>query len=420
MKTRAVILAGGEGSRLGVLTAKRTKPAVPFAGKYRIIDFPLSNCVNSGILDLMVLAQYRPQSLIEHIGSGASWDLARDFTGGIKILTPYKARNDSDWYVGTADAVQQNFSFIKRGDPDFVLILSGDHIYTMDYDAMISFHIDHQADLTVGTIRVPIEEASRFGILSMNDQYEITSFVEKPANPPSNLVNMGVYLFNRDLLDRVLWEDRKRRRSTHDFGKDIIPYLVKSKARVFGFPYSGYWMDVGTGQSYWQAHMDLLSPSPQLMLYDRSWVIHTRTEERPPARIPANAHVYASMISNGCFIESNARVESCVLSAGVIIKPGAVVRESILLTDCVVESGAIIERAILDKQVQVEKNTRVGGGIASAEISVAMVGKNSIVPEGYIIEPGAQVGTDVIQSDYSESVVHAGQYIQTKRMPNEI
>lgn len=420
MKTRAVILAGGEGSRLGVLTAKRTKPAVPFAGKYRIIDFPLSNCVNSGIIDLMVLAQYRPQSLIEHIGSGASWDLNRDFTGGIKILTPYRARDDSKWYAGTADAVQQNFSFIKRGDPDFVLVLSGDHIYTMDYDAMISFHIDHEADLTVGTIRVPMEEASRFGILSMNDKYEITSFVEKPQNPPGNLVNMGVYLFKRELLDRVLWADRKRRKSAHDFGKDIIPYLVKSKARVFGFPYSGYWMDVGTADSYWQAHLDLLSPSPQLKLYDRRWVIHTRTEERPPARIPADAHVFASMISNGCFIESGARVESCVLSPGVIIKPGAVVRESILLTDCVVESGAIIERSVLDKHVKVEKNARVGGGISSAEIKVALVGKNSTVPEGFSIEPGAQVATDVIASDYSESVVRDGQYIQTKRLPNEI
>ncbi|HUE99413.1 MAG TPA: glucose-1-phosphate adenylyltransferase [Anaerolineales bacterium] len=420
MKTRAVILAGGEGSRLGALTAKRTKPAVPFAGKYRIIDFALSNCVNSDILDLMVLAQYRPQSLIEHIGSGAPWDLNRDFTGGVKILTPYKARNDSNWYAGTADAVQQNFSFIKRGDPDFVLILSGDHIYTMDYDAMISFHIDHQADLTVGTIRVPVEEASRFGILSVNEKYEITSFVEKPKQPPSNLVNMGVYLFNRDLLDRVLWKDRQRKKSSHDFGRDIIPYLVRSKARVFGFPYSGYWMDVGTSQSYWQAHMDLLSPSPQLKLYDRSWVIHTRTEERPPARIPADAHVYASMISNGCFIEAGARVESCVLSPGVVIKPGAVVRESILLTDCVVESGAVIERAVLDKQVRVEKDAHVGGGIASSEIKVALVGKNSTVPAGYAVEPSAEIATDVIESDYDESVIRAGQYIETRRKPNEI
>jgi len=420
MKTRAVILAGGEGSRLSVLTQKRTKPAVPFAGKYRIIDFPLSNCVNSGITDLMVLAQYRPQSLIEHIGSGAPWDLNRDFTGGVKILTPYKGRSNSDWYAGTADAVQQNFSFIKQGSPDLVLILSGDHIYTMDYEPMISFHLDHQADLTVGTIRVPIEEASRFGILATNDDYEITAFVEKPAKPPSNLANMGVYLFNRELLDRVLWEDHAHKKSSHDFGKDIIPLLVKSKARVFAFPYTGYWMDVGTVQSYWQAHMDLLSPSPPLKLYDRSWVMHTRTEEQPPARIPANAHIFASMISGGCFIESGARVESCVLSPGVIIKPGAIVRESIILSDTVIESGAVVERAILDKHVHIGQNARVGGGISDLEIKLALVGKKSILPDGYIVEPNGEVGTDVIPSDYDDPVVRAGQFIQTRRLPNEI
>jgi glucose-1-phosphate adenylyltransferase len=420
MKTRAVILAGGEGSRLSVLTQKRTKPAVPFAGKYRIIDFPLSNCVNSGITDLMVLAQYRPQSLIEHIGSGAPWDLNRDFTGGVKILTPYKGRSNSDWYAGTADAVQQNFSFIKQGSPDLVLILSGDHIYTMDYEPMISFHLDHQADLTVGTIRVPLDEASRFGILATNDDYEITKFVEKPAKPPSNLANMGVYLFNRDLLDRVLWEDHTHKKSSHDFGKDIIPLLVKSKARVFAFPYTGYWMDVGTVQSYWQAHMDLLSPSPPLKLYDRSWVMHTRTEEQPPARIPANAHVYASMISGGCFIEAGARVESSVLSPGVIIKPGAIVRESIILTDTVIESGAVVERAILDKQVHIGQNARVGGGISALEIKLALVGKKSTLPAGYIVEPNGEVGTDVIPSDYADSVVRAGQFIRTRRLPNEI
>ena len=259
MKTRAVILAGGEGSRLNVLTAKRTKPAVPFAGKYRIIDFALSNCVNSGIFDVMVLAQYRPQSLVEHIGSGAPWDLNRDITGGIKILSPYKARNDSDWYSGTADAVQQNFSFIKKDSPDLVLVLSGDHIYTMDYEPMISFHMDYQADLTVGTIGVPIEEASRFGILAVDKNYKIKSFLEKPAEPPSNLANMGVYLFNRELLDKILWEDRQDENSSHDFGKNIIPRLIKSKANIRAFPYTGYWMDVGTIESYWQSQMDLLS-----------------------------------------------------------------------------------------------------------------------------------------------------------------
>ncbi len=420
MKTRAVILAGGEGSRLGVLTQKRTKPAVPFAGKYRIIDFALSNCVNSGLVDLMVLAQYRPQSLIEHIGSGAPWDLNRDFTGGVKILTPYTARNDSNWFTGTADAVQQNFGFIKKGFPDLVLILSGDHIYTMDYEPMISFHMDHQADLTIGTIRVPIEEASRFGVLSANNKYRVTSFVEKPADPPSNLVNMGVYLFNRELLDNVLWEDHLNPNSAHDFGKDIIPGLIRAKARVFAFPYTGYWMDVGTVQSYWQAHMDMLSPTPLLKLYSRDWIIHTRTEERAPARLPADARVYASMICDGCYIGAGARVESSVLSPGVVVRPGAVVRESILLTDCIVESGAVIERAILDRHVRAGANCHIGGGVADPQINIALVGKNSTVPEGCVVEPTAEIGTDVAPSDFDENYVRAGQFIQTRRLPNEI
>jgi glucose-1-phosphate adenylyltransferase len=420
MKTRAVILAGGEGSRLGVLTQKRTKPAVPFAGKYRIIDFPLSNCVNSGIFDLMVLAQYRPQSLMEHIGSGAPWDLNRDFTGGIRILTPYKARNDSDWYAGTADAVQQNFGFVKKDLPDLVLILSGDHIYTMDYEPMISFHLDHQADVTIGTIRVPMEEASRFGVLAAGDDYRITSFIEKPKNPPSNLVNMGVYLFNRDLLDKVLWEDKDNKKSSHDFGKDIIPGLLKAKARVFAFPYTGYWMDVGTLESYWQAHMDMLSPQPALKLYNRDWIIHTRTEERAPARLPASATVYASMICDGCYIGAGSQIESSVLSPGVVIRPGAIVRESILLTDCVVESGCVIERAVLDKRVTVGANCRIGGGVANPEKKIAIVGKNSTVPEGCVIEPNGGVGTDVGLSDYDEKYIRAGQFIQTRRLPNEL
>ena len=420
MKTRAVILAGGEGSRLSVLTAKRTKPAVPFAGKYRIIDFALSNCVNSGIFDVMVLAQYRPQSLVEHIGSGAPWDLNRDITGGVKILTPYKARNDSDWYAGTADAVQQNFGFIKKDSPDFVLILSGDHIYTMDYEPMISFHMDYQADLTVGTIRVPIEEASRFGILSADKNYKIKSFVEKPAEPPSNLANMGVYLFNRELLDKTLWEDRQDENSSHDFGRDIIPRLIKSKANIRAFPYTGYWMDVGTVESYWQSQMDLLSPSPTLKLYDRNWIIYTRTEERPPARMPGNAHIYASMLCNGTFVEKNAHVESSILSPGVIVRPGAVVRESVILTDCVIESGAVVERAVLDKRVHIGENARVGWGVADQNIKIALVGKNSYIPPNYVIEPGAEVGTDIVESDYDEPIVRTGQCLETRRSANEI
>jgi glucose-1-phosphate adenylyltransferase len=420
MKTRAIIMAGGEGARLSVLTIKRAKPAVPFAGKYRIIDFTLSNCVNSGIFDIMILAQYRPQSLIEHVGSGGPWDLARDFTGGVKILTPYKSRRESDWYEGTADAVQQNFSFIKQNSPDHVLILSADQIYTMDYDALIAFHTDYQADLTMGVIRVPLEEASRFGVVTVDKDYRVRAFYEKPKDPPSTIINMGVYLFNRDLLDRVLWEDHLREDSSHDFGKDILPELIKKKARVFAFPYSGYWMDVGTIRSYWQAHLDLLAPNPPLKLYDRSWVIHTRTEERPPVRVPESARIYATMLSDGCYIQNNAIVESSVLSPGVLVRQGAVIRESVILTDTVIEEGAVVERAIIDKRARIEKGARVGGRIGDPDIRLAVVGKNSVVPAGMIIEPGATIGTDVIASDYPSNVIKSGEIIQTKRQPYEI
>jgi len=248
----------------------------------------------------------------------------------------------------------------------------------------------------------------------------VTSFLEKPANPPSNLANMGVYLFKRELLDRILWEDHQTKNSSHDFGKDIIPKLVKSNARVYAFPYSGYWMDVGTVNSYWQAHMDMLAPQPELKLYNRSWIIHTRTAERPPARLPSEAYLYASMICDGCFIEEGASVESSVLSPGVIVRAGAVVRESIVITDSVIESGAVVERAVIDKQVRVGPNARIGGGVADQYINIALVGKNSHVPESFVVEPGAEIGTDVIESDYTDRVIRPGQTIITKRLPNEI
>src|SRR3972149_2455794 len=239
MKTRAVILAGGEGSRLGTLTAKRVKPAMPFAGKFRIIDFTLSNCVNSGIFDVMILAQYRPHSLMDHIGAGGPWDLNRDFTGGVRIYSPYKARGASDWYLGTADAVQQNFRFIKNSNPALVLILSGDHVYEMNYDALVAFHLDHRADVTMGTIQVSMSEARRFGIVGVDEGFRVKSFVEKQKDPPSNLANMGVYLFSIDLLDRVLWEDHTREEGTHDFGKDILPRFGGPAGRGVAFLHSG-------------------------------------------------------------------------------------------------------------------------------------------------------------------------------------
>ncbi len=420
MKTRGVILAGGEGSRLGTLTAKRTKPAVPFAGKYRIIDFTLSNCVNSGIFDVMIIAQYRPHSLIEHIGAGGPWDLNRDFTGGVRIYTPYKARGASDWFLGTADAVQQNFRFIKNSSPNFVLILSGDHIYEMNYALMIDAHLARQADLTLATITVPIWEASRFGILSLDAENRVTSFVEKPADPPSTLANMGVYLFNTEILDKYLLEDHNLSESTHDFGKDILPKMIADGARVFAYPYSGYWMDVGTASSYWKAHMDQLEDNPPFDLNDRSWIIHTRTEERPPVWIARNASIENSMICDGCEIASNARVVRSVLSPGVLVKPGAVIRESIILTESVIESDAIVERAIIDKKVHIQAGARIGGIMGADEPVLTMIGKNSIVPKGFTVEPGAVIGTDVIESDYPAQIVRADDYILTKRLAHEV
>ncbi|NMC14908.1 MAG: glucose-1-phosphate adenylyltransferase [Chloroflexi bacterium] len=419
METRAVILAGGAGSRLGILTTKRAKPAVPFGGKYRIIDFTLSNCVNSGIFNVMILAQYRPHSLIDHIGAGGPWDLNRDFTGGVRMYTPYKGRGASDWYVGTADAVQQNFRFIKNSSPDMVLILSGDHIYEMNYDVMITFHREYQADLTMATIAVPYTEASRFGVVEINKDHRVISFVEKPSNPPSNLVNMGVYIFNTSFLDQVLWEDHQKSSSSHDFGKDILPSLVKSDAKIYAYPYTGYWVDVGTIESYWKAHMDLLNEKPSINLNDRSWIIHARTEERPPARICSGAIITDSMITDGCEIAANANVDRSILSPGVKVDADAVIHESIILTDAHIESGAIIERAVIDKKVTIGNNARVGGIQIGEKPVITTIGKNSQIPARTIIMPGAIIDTDVIASDFSSNTVHSDDYIKTRRQPYE-
>ncbi len=266
-----------------------------------------------------------------------------------------------DWFTGTADAIQQNFSFIKGGNPDYVLILSGDHIYAMDYDVLETFHTSHQADLTLASIPVPISEASRYGIVGIDNNYRVTSFVEKPAQPTSNLANMGVYLFNRNVLDRALWEDHLKEDSSHDFGKDILPTLITSGAKVYAYPYSGYWVDVGTVQSYWKAHMDLLSDPPLLDLNDRSWIIHTRTEERPPVRIANTSEIIDSMVSDGCVIQTGARVIKSILSPGVVVESSVVVENSIILTDTIIRRGATIQNSILDKKVQIGEKACLGG-----------------------------------------------------------
>ncbi len=419
MKIQAVILAGGEGSRLGTLTAKRTKPAVPFAGKYRIIDFTLSNCVNSRIFDVMILAQYRPHSLIEHIKAGSPWDLNREFSGAVHVLTPYKARTPSDWYMGTADAVQQNFAFIKRIQPDLILILSGDHIYKMDYQKMVEFHLQHNADLTMGTIRVPIEEASRYGIVGVDADLRINDFIEKPSQPPSDLVNMGVYLFKTSILNRALWEDHYRSDSAHDFGKDVLPWLIRIGARAYAYPYEEYWMDVGTIESYWHAHMDLLTNPPRLELNDRKWIIHTRTEEQPPVRVDKGAIINNCLICDGCTIGEGAHIERSIFSPGVVVAPGSQIYESIILTETVIGKGSLIQRAILDKKVRIGENVRIGA-ISDSHLHIPMIGKNSIISDNMIIEPGAIISTDVVDDDFPTNVIDSDAYIETRRMPHEI
>ena len=416
MKTRAVIMAGGEGNRLGVLTAKRAKPAVPFGGKYRLIDFPLSNCVNSGIFDVMILTQYRPHSLNEHIGAGNPWDLDRNFTGGVQIYSPYKGRSDTDWYAGSADALFQNLSFVKRGNPDLVLVLAGDQVYEMNYDTLTSFHVDHQADVTIPTLRVSREEATRMGIMATDATHRVTQFVEKPKDPPSLLASMGLYVFSYPVLERLLREDASMAGSVHDFGKNIIPRMVDSGMRVFAYPFDGYWVDVGTIDSYWSAHMDLLKFPPLFNLYDRGWIMHTRSEERPPVKIKEGALVKDSMLTDGTVVAADAVVERSVLSPGVVIGPGAVVRESIILTDTSIEAGARVERAIIDKLVTVGHNTQVGRIVEGAtDLGITTIGKNVRIPNGLKLGRGVVVDPDVEPDQFSLPGLADGQVLRAPR-----
>ena len=401
MKIKAVILAGGKGTRLGVLTIKRAKPAVPFGGKYRIIDFALSNCVNSNVFDVLVLTQYRPHSLNDHIGKGRPWDLDRSFTGGVRMLQPFQGSFDTDWYAGTADAVAQNLNFVRQGRPEFVLILSGDHIYEMDYDMLVQYHRDKGADATVCTIRVPLDEASRFGIVDTDKDLRVVDFVEKPAAPPGNLANMGVYVFDYSVLERVLIEDQADPDSEHDFGKNILPKMVAKHMNIFAYPYGGYWIDVGTIDAYWEAHMDLLSSPPSLNLNDRTWVIHTRSEERPPVRIGADTNIIDSMITDGSVIGAGAVIERSILSPGVFVGPGAVIRESVILNDAYVEAGARIDRALVDKIAVIGKNARVGSWQDMGDLKITSVGKNSRIPPDFTIGAGSIVGADCTHDSFA-------------------
>jgi glucose-1-phosphate adenylyltransferase len=401
----AVILAGGQGERLSVLSAQRAKPAVPFAGKYRIIDFTLSNCVNSGIYRVAVLTQYRPHSLNDHIAIGRPWDLDRT-SGGVRMLQPYLGRKGSDWYRGTADAVYQNLAELADWRADTLLILSGDHVYKMDYNAMLAFHEDRRADVTVAVLQVPMEEAHRFGTLVTAADGRVTAFEEKPPEPRSNLISMGIYVFDRDILVRRLEEDARTAGSKRDFGRDVVPRMVEAD-RVYAYPFKGYWRDVGTIQSYWESNMGLLNEPPDFDLYDTDWVIHTRSEERPPARVTDRGTIICSLISHGSII--NGTVEHSVLSPGVFVAEGAVVRDSILFTDCIVGPGSVVDHGILDKHVVVGADVRLGEGDdtrpnrtqpRNLQSGITVVGKGARIPTGLRIGRNCLIAADVIERDF--------------------
>ena len=420
MRTLGMILAGGRGSRLSVLADKRAKPAVPFAGKYRIIDFPLSNCINSSITNVSVLTQYRPRSLMDHIRTGAPWDLDR-LNGGVQILQPYQGRRDSDWYAGNADAIYQNLDYVRNQRADYVLILGGDHVYKMDYSILTSFHQEKQADVTVATLQVTPEEASRFGILQTDSNLRVINFEEKPKEPKGQLASMGIYVFNYDTLVRVLIEDAKDPNSAHDFGTNIFPKMINGNFRVFAFPYGGYWVDVGTVQAYWEAHMDLLTENPSLDLLDREWVIHTRSEERPPVNIRTGATVNHSLITDGCVIEGS--VEYSVLSPGVRVARGAVVRYSIVLTDAVIETGAVVDRSILDKRVVVGAGAQIGYGTDYTEnkilkfaTGINVVGKNTLIPPGFKVGRNVIIGSDLNDLDFNGDSIPSGESIHAEEV----
>ncbi len=388
----AMLLAGGQGSRLGVLTKSIAKPAVPYGGNYRIIDFPLSNCVNSGIYTVGVLTQYQPLELNDYIGNGQPWDLDRQ-SGGVHVLSPYEAIGSKEWYKGTANAIYQNINFIEKYDPEYVVVLSGDHIYKMNYAKMVDFHEKNNADCTIAVLEVPWEEASRFGILATDETDRIYEFAEKPKEPKSNKASMGVYVFSWDKLRKYLTEDENDPESSNDFGKNIIPNMLAAGERMFAFPFKGYWKDVGTIDSLWEANLDIINPNVDLDLSDTSWRIYSRNPVSPPHYIGRDAEVELSSVSEGCEIEG--KVDYSVISSNVTVEKDADIRYSVIMPGATVKKGAKVYYSIVAENAVIEEGAQVGEipELLSnpEEWGVAVVGSGATVKSGSKVEPGAMI-----------------------------
>lgn len=395
-----MLLAGGQGSRLGILTKNIAKPAVPYGGKYRIIDFPLSNCVNSGISTVGVLTQYQPLELNDYIGNGQAWDLDRA-NGGVHILSPYQQIKGTEWYKGTANAIYQNINFIDRYSPEYVAVLSGDHIYKMDYNKMLKYHKENDAACTIAMLEVPWEEASRFGLMILNDDNSIAEFEEKPKNPRSNKASMGVYIFTWSKLRKYLLEDEEDPNSGNDFGHDVIPKMHAAGERMFAYLFDGYWKDVGTIDSLWEANLDLLNPKVDLDLSDPTWKIYSKTPTAPPHYVSGDATVQNSMIAEGSRVYGE--VDFSILFPNVTVEKGAEVRDSIIMPGTVIKAGATVQYAIVAENAVIEKNAVVGQRPEAMknldEWGVAVVGAGVTVCEGAKVAPKAMVDADVRKED---------------------
>ncbi len=419
-----LLLAGGQGSRLGVLTSSTANPAVPYGGKFRIIDFPLSNCINSGIDTVGVFTQYEPLELNAHIGIGKPWDLDR-INGGVTILQPYKKNKNSDWFKNTADAVYQNINYIDKVAPEYVAVLSGDHIYKMDYAKMLENHKETKADVTISVFEVPIEEAFRFGIINTNDDLSVYEFEEKPANPKSNLASMGVYMFTWAVLRDYLIRDAADEKSDNDFGHNIIPMMLDEGKSMFAYEFDGYWKDVGTIQSYWESNMDLIERVPTFNLFDHNWRIYTTNPVMPAHYIGKNGSAKRSIVAEGCKVYGTVR--NSILFPGVVIEEGAVVEGSIIMAKSVIGKNSVVDKAILAESVMVGDNVKIGTGEDIANVAEPTIYNSGItvIAEGASVPDGADLGKNVVihkaveAADYGTLTVASGETIFKGGADNE-